>query len=211
LLPAKLWMNAVFTVPNRRSQTEPKRAFAGGRVFLRHSYRANSVSNRTLSNSRPPSRTRIGASRPFRRTHFAEDHHARAIARRIERQIKCGHAPRESVCQQCQPRPAKQPVGTRAPKFYIELGVIMWAISKDDPRAVESLAPAPSRRAPPCRRTVLPGVFAFGRLPGTCVDRAAKRLVTRVIGRPCCSIADPSAHHTEWPRTLLQGSHSAYR
>jgi hypothetical protein len=31
-------------VPKSRSQTDPNRALAGGRVFFVHSYRANSVS-----------------------------------------------------------------------------------------------------------------------------------------------------------------------
>src|SRR5271157_1058226 len=57
VLPLRLWMNCVLTVPKRRSTTDPNRAFAGGRVFLAHSYLANKASKNTLLNSHPPSTT----------------------------------------------------------------------------------------------------------------------------------------------------------
>src|SRR5215831_8044434 len=69
VFPCRLWMNLVFVVPKRRSQHDPNHAFAGGLVFLMHSYLASRASKYVLWNSGPPSITMIWGSRAFRRTH----------------------------------------------------------------------------------------------------------------------------------------------
>ena len=58
-------MNGVLDVPKSRSQTDPNRALAGGRVFFGHSKRASNVSQYRLSNSLPPG-TRTNIARPHR-------------------------------------------------------------------------------------------------------------------------------------------------
>jgi len=132
----------VFTVPNRRSQTEPKRAFAGGRVFLStHIAPIASRNRRYRTRDRHPGPGFGAVARSGGR--IRGDHHARAIARRIERQINAGtRREKASVSSVSHGRPSS--------RLYASSEVLYRArcdqcgrSRRDDPRAVESLAPAP--------------------------------------------------------------------
>ena len=85
--------------PNSLSQTDPNRALAGGLVFFVHSYRANNVSKYVLSEL-PPSVDDQDLRKPAKSSHaLPQRHHARAVTRRIECQIKGQGPPGECVCK----------------------------------------------------------------------------------------------------------------
>jgi len=111
-------------VPKSRSTTDPNRAFAGGRVFLVHSYLASNPSKNRLPNSLPPvDNEHLGQVRVPAYA-FPQDHHARSIRWRVEAQEEGQHASGKCVEENRQPRTAEVPACAGANDLHIQLGMV---------------------------------------------------------------------------------------